>query len=66
MYMRIYVYIQYKYAYINSCLIYIAMHSNALPYPIKNYRGLSLNNRGERWAYVHFIVGAANYPIIYP
>ena len=21
---------------------------------------------GERWAYVHFIGGAANYPIIYP
>ena len=21
---------------------------------------------GERWAYVHFIRGAANYPIIYP
>ena len=21
---------------------------------------------GERWAYIHFIGGAANYPIIYP
>ena len=37
-----------------------------LYYPIKNYRGLSPNYRGERWAYVHFIGGAANYPIIYP
>ena len=35
-------------------------------YPIKNYRGLSPNYRGKRWAYVHFIGGAANYPIIYP
>ena len=35
-------------------------------YPIKNYRGLSPNYRGERWAYVHFLGGAANYPIIYP
>ena len=34
--------------------------------PIKNYRGLSPNYRGQRWAYVHFIGGAANYPIIYP
>ena len=35
-------------------------------YPIKNYRGLSPNYRGQRWAYVHFIGGAAIYPIIYP
>ena len=35
-------------------------------YPIKNYRGLSPNYRGQRWAFVHFIGGAANYPIIYP
>ena len=34
--------------------------------PIKNYRELSLNYRGERWAYVHFIGGAANYILIYP
>ena len=33
-------------------------------YPIKNYRGLSPNNRGKRWAYVPFIRGAANHPII--
>ena len=31
-------------------------------YPIKNYQGA----KSERWAYVHFIGGAANYPIIYP
>ena len=37
----------------------------ALYYPIKNYRGLSPNYRGERWAYVHLIRGAANHPIIY-
>ena len=37
-----------------------------LYYPIKNYRGLSPNYREKRWAYVHFIGGAANYPIIYP
>ena len=34
-------------------------------YPIKNYRGLSPNNRRKRRAYVHLIRGAANYPIIY-
>ena len=34
-------------------------------YPIKNYRGLSPTYRGKRWAYVHFIGDAANYPIIY-
>ena len=32
---------------------------------IKNYRGLSPNYREERWMYVHFIGGAANYPLIY-
>ena len=32
-------------------------------YPIKNYRGLSPNYRRKRWAYVHFIRGAANHPI---
>ena len=35
-------------------------------YPIKNYRRLSPGDRGKRWAYVLFIRGAANYPIIYP
>ena len=44
-----------------KCTIEIVME-----YPIKNYRGLSPNYRGEWWAYVHFIGGAANYPIIYP
>ena len=34
-------------------------------HPIKNYRGLSQNYRGKRWAYVHLIRGAASYPIIY-
>ena len=34
-----------------------------LRYPIKNYRGLSAINMGERWAYVHLIRGSANYPI---
>ena len=34
-------------------------------YPIKNYRGLSPDYRGKRWAYVLFIRGAANPPIIY-
>ena len=31
----------------------------SLYYPIKNYRGLSPNYRGERWAYVHLMRGAA-------
>ena len=34
-------------------------------YPIKNYRGLSPNYRGERWAYVHLIREAANLLITY-
>ena len=34
-------------------------------YPIKNYRGLSPIYRGKQWAYVHFIRGAANHPVIY-
>ena len=34
-------------------------------YPIKNYRRLSPNYRGKRWAYVLFIRGAANPPVIY-
>ena len=41
-------------------------HFHDEKYPIKIYRGLSSNYRGQRWAYVHFIGGAANYPIIYP
>ena len=41
-------------------------HVYRICYPIKNYRRLSPNYRGERWAYVHFIGGAANYSIIYP
>ena len=41
------------------------MGMNGQLYPIKNYRGLSPNYRGERWAYVHLIRGAANHPIIY-
>ena len=32
-------------------------------YPIKNYRGISPNYRGKRWAYVHLIRGSANHPI---
>ena len=34
-------------------------------YPMKNYRGLSPNYRGKRWAYVHRIKRTANPPIIY-
>ena len=33
-------------------------------YPIKNYRGLSPNYRGRRWAHVHLIKGSANHSII--
>ena len=33
--------------------------------PNQELRGLSPNYRGERWAYVHRIRGAANHPIIY-
>ena len=34
-------------------------------YPIKNYRGLSPNYRGERWAYVDFIGESAKHPVNY-
>ena len=44
--------------FISSCVAVV------LWYPIKNYRGLNPNYMGKRWAYVHFIRGAANYPII--
>ena len=39
-------------------------YSVAAYYTMKNYRGLSPNYRGKRWAYVHLIEGSANYPII--
>ena len=49
---------------LDGCKTHVMLKVNN--YPIKNYRGLSPNYRGQRWAYVHFIGGAANYPIIYP
>ena len=39
---------------------------NEVNYSIKNYRGLSPNYRGKRWAYIHHIrgSGSVNHPII--